>query len=97
MEKVLIDGKNYEVIKNHRDALDIADLEGKITEYFDNFDYILGDYAYGKVRLKGFNEKNNKHFKPINDYAKIDEYIKTNCAYDCRYFILKALSVEKNK
>lgn len=62
--------------KNYRDALNIADLEGKITDYFANFDYILGDYAYGKVRLKGFNEKGNTNFKPINDYAKIDEYIK---------------------
>ena len=89
MANVIIDGKEYEVVKNYRDALDVADLEGKITEYFDNFDYILGDYAYGKVRLKGFNEKGNKYYKPINDYAKIADYIKNNCAYDCRYFILK--------
>ena len=97
MENIVIDGKRYEVIKNYRDALNVSDLEGKITDYFDSFDYILGDYAYGKVRLKGFNEKGNKNFKPINDYLKIDEYIKENCAFDCRYFILKALSVEKNK
>ena len=97
MEIVVIDGKRYEVIKNYRDALNVSDLEGKITDYFFNFDYILGDYAYGKVRLKGFNEKGNRNFKPINDYSKIDEYIKENCAFDCRYFILKVLSVEKNK
>ena len=97
MENIVIDGKRYEVIKNYRDALNVSDLEDKITDYFDSFDYILGDYAYGKVRLKGFNEKGNKNFKPINDYLKIDEYIKENCAFDCRYFILKALSVEKNK
>ncbi len=95
MDKVLIDGREYEVIKNYRDALNVYDLEGKITEYFYDFDYILGDYAYGKVRLKGFNERNNKHYKAINDYAKINDYIKNNCAYDCRYFILKKLLVEK--
>lgn len=95
MDSIIIDGKQYEVIKNYRDALNGADLEGKITDYFDSFDYILGDYAYGKVRLKGFNEKENKNFKEINDYAKIGEYIEKNCAYDCRYFILKRLPVEK--
>ena len=94
MESVIIDNKKYEIIKNYRDAFVLEDLEGKITDYFDNFDYILGDYAYGKVRLKGFNEKNNKNFKPINDYSKIDDYINNNCAYECKHFILKRI-VEK--
>lgn len=89
--EVIIDNKKYEVIKNYKDAFNTQDLEGKITEYYDNFDYILGDYAYGKVRLKGFNDKNNKHYKPLNDYKKIDEYIKTYCAYECKYFILKKI------
>lgn len=87
--EVIIDNKKYEVIKNEKDALDVSDLEGKITEYYDSFDYILGDYAYGKVRLKGFNDKNNKYFKPENDIQKVDDYIENYCAYGCKYFILK--------
>ena len=93
---VVIDEKKYELINDYRDCFDVSDLEGKITDYFDSFDYIFGDYAYGKVRLKGFNDKSNKNFKPINDYSKIDKYIKENCAYNCRYFILKRLGdIEK--
>ena len=71
MEIVVIDDKKYEVMENVKDALNIEDLEGKITEYYDGFDYILGDYAYGKVRLKGFNDKDNKYFKAINYINKI--------------------------
>ena len=87
--EIKIDNKTYEVVKNVKDALNIEDLEGKITDYYDGFDYILGDYAYGKVRLKGFNDKSNKNFKPVNDISKVDEYIKNCCAYGCKYFILK--------
>ena len=47
------------------------------------------------LRLKGFNDKSNKNFKTINDIAKIDEYIKNNCAFECRHFILKAIDIEK--
>lgn len=93
--EVLIDNKEYEVIRNYNDALNIEDLQDKITDYYDDFDYILGDYAYGKVRLKGFNTKENKNFKPINDYAKVDEYIENYCAYGCKYFILKRIVKEK--
>ena len=93
--EIIIDNKKYEVVENYRDAIDKDDLEGKITDYYDNFDYILGDYAYGKVRLKGFNEKKNKNFKKINDYSYIKEYIKKYCAYECKYFILKAIEKER--
>ena len=35
------------------------------------------------------------HMLHNNDYSKIDDYIKNNCAYDCRYFIIKRV-VEKD-
>ncbi|MEG1506577.1 MAG: YutD-like domain-containing protein [Bacilli bacterium] len=89
MENIKINEKVYTVVENNRDAIDTEVLKEKITEYYDEFDYILGDYAYGKVRLKGFNEHTNKNFNSINDYSKIKDYIKNNCAYGCKYFILK--------
>lgn len=95
MKIVEVNSKKYEVIKDYRDALDIDEVNDKLTDYFKSFDYILGDYAYGKLRLKGFNDKSNKNFKTINDIAKIDEYIKNNCAFECRHFILKAIDIEK--
>ena len=92
--KIIINDITYEVIKNEKDAIEEELLKEKITEYFNSFDYILGDWAYGKVRLKGFNDKGNKNYKSINDYKNIDKYIKDNCAYGCRYFILKKIEKE---
>ncbi len=79
----------YEVIENHDAEIDQELLKEMVTDYFATYDYILGDYAYGKLRLKGFNEKNNKNYKKINDYAFVHDYIKKYCAYGCKYFILK--------
>ena len=62
---IKINNIEYDVIKNVKDAINVEDLETCLTDYFDSFDYILGDYAYGKLRLKGFNNKENKNFKPI--------------------------------
>lgn len=87
--KITINDIIYEVIKNEKDAIDEDVLKEKITEYFDGFNYILGDWAYGKLRLKGFNDKDNKNFKNINDIKNVEEYIEKYCAYGCRYFILK--------
>lgn len=89
MKTIKINEKEFEIIEDYREALDKNELESKLTEYFDDYDYILGDWAYGKLRLKGFCTNENKLFKDINDYSKIEKYIKDNCAYNCRYFILK--------
>lgn len=91
----VINGKKYLLVKNYRDAFNEEELLEKLTDYFEKFDYVLGDYAYGKLRLKGFNNKNNEDYKSINDYANIDEYISTYCAYGCRYFILQKMIEKK--
>ena len=92
---ITIDEKQYEIVENSRDALDMDALKEKLTEYFDNFDYIVGDWAYGKLRLKGFCDKSNKQFSKINDYRKVQDYIQKYCAYGCKYFIIKRVTIDK--
>lgn len=89
--KITINDITYEVIKNEKDALDEELLKEKITDYFDDFDYIVGDWAYCKLRLKGFNDKSSKNYKSINDYENVDKYLKDYCAYGCKHFILKKI------
>lgn len=82
-------GNKYILQENYNDCFKEEEFISKCTEYFKDYDYIVGDMAYGKLRLKGFNEKNNKYFNKINDYGKVKDYIKDNCAYGCKYFIIK--------
>ncbi len=89
MQKYKIENNDYELIKNYKNAFDYEAIKEKYTEYFEDYDYILGDWSYGKLRLKGFCDKTNPKFKDINDIEKAEEYIKINGAYDCKYFILK--------
>lgn len=89
MKKITINDKEYEVVENYNDAIDVELLQEKITDYFDGFDYIVGDWAYGKLRLKGFYNKDNKKVNKINNIEDLDKYIKENCAYDCKYFLLE--------
>lgn len=91
MKYAIINDTNYELKTNYKDAYDIDDIINKMTDYFNDFDYIVGDYAYGKLRLKGFCNKENANFKEINDISKLDMYIKDFCAYDCRYFVLEKI------
>ena len=91
MEVITVNNRKYQVLTNYKDGINIEALEEKITEYFDDFDYIVGDIAYGKLRLKGFNSKTNKNFKELNDVDKVEDYIKKNCAYGCRWFMISEI------
>ena len=76
MKKVEINGQEYEVVENIGDWIDINELKEKITEYFDDFDYIFGDYSYEKVRLKGYNDASNKKVNKINNIKGLENYKK---------------------
>ena len=90
-----IAGVKYTIIRNVKEAFDVKLLEGYFTDYFHDFDYILGDFAYGKLRLKGFNSKENVNFKPYNDIDTLDDYLKNNCAFGCRYFVISKVKCLK--
>lgn len=80
----------YEVVKNYRDGFDAEAVKEKATDYFKEFDYIFGDWAYGKLRLKGFYKRDHRDkVKSINNIDNLDKHIKDNCAFDCRYFLLE--------
>lgn len=89
MKKIVINDISYEVVKENGDAIDIELLSEKITDYFNEFDYIVGDWAYGKVRLKGFYESDNKKCSKINDIKSLEDYINNSCAYGCKWFLIK--------
>ena len=89
--KIVINDIEYKLIENYRDCFDLNEIKEKMadTDYFDNYDYILGDYAYDKLRLKGFYSKDNKNANKINNYDNIKEYINNYCSYGCKYYILE--------
>ena len=91
---IKVEDNEYKLIENYSDGYDDDMFKEKYTSYFENYDYIVGDIAYSKLRLKGFNKKTNKNFNKINDFKNVEKYIKNNCAYECKYFILEKINTK---
>ena len=91
MKTIEVEGNKYKIVKDYRDAFDEELFREKYTSFFEGYDYIVGDYAYGKLRLKGFYDDKNNKASNINKYSRVDKYIEENCAYGCKYFIAKKL------
>ncbi len=89
--KIEIENHKYELIKNYKEAFNQEEFTERYTDYFYDYDYIVGDIAYGKLRLKGFCDEKNKKVNKINNYKNVNQYLKNNCANDCKHFILKKI------
>lgn len=87
--EIEVNNQKYELIKNYKDAFEKEEFLEKCTDYFYDYDYIVGDIAYGKLRLKGFYDETSKKVKKINNFKNVDDYIKNYCATDCKYYIVK--------
>ena len=94
MKKIIVNGCEYELIKNYKDAFNENDFLNRCTDYFYDYDYIVGDIAYSKLRLKGFYDEKNKNVNKINNFKDVPKYLTKNCAVDCKHFILKKVSKE---
>ncbi len=88
---VEIDKYKYKIIREKNECFNIDEIKKLYTDYFEKYDYILGDYSYDKLRLKGFCDKTNEIFNNINDINKVDEYIENYCSYKANYFLLKKI------
>lgn len=89
MECVKTDKNEYEIIKDYKNGYNKEEFTNKCTDYFDDFDYVVGDWAYGKLRLKGFYDDKSKKNTEINNFNNLDKYLSQNCAFDCAYFVAK--------
>ena len=89
MKKINIEDREYELIKNYNNGFDEELFKEKVTDYFYDYDYIVGDIAYNKLRMKGFYDSNNKNVSKINNYNDVEKYLINNCASDCKHFIVK--------
>lgn len=91
MKKIVLLENEYNIIKDDSDCFDFETVNSLATDYFKPYDYIFGDFSYGKLRLKGFYKDNSKNANKINKLSYLDEYIKDYCSYGCKYFLIEKI------
>lgn len=63
MKTIEVENNKYELIKDYKNAFDLDEFISHYTDFFEDYDYLLGDIAYSKLRLKGFYDEKNKKSK----------------------------------
>lgn len=86
---VEIQGKTYKVLEDKKNAFHEESFEARYADVLSKYDYIVGDWGYDQLRLKGFYD--DRHTKASYDtkISTLDDYLYEYCNFGCPYFILQ--------
>lgn len=89
---IQVGGKSYEVIYEHKNAWNPEVFRGRYSEILERYDYILGDWGYSQLRLKGFFRDNHGNSTKDTTLSGMMDYINEYCNFGCAYFVLEKVS-----
>ncbi|WP_076461279.1 YutD family protein [Limosilactobacillus caccae] len=83
-----LNGHPYELVKEYRDGFNADQLAARFSSILSKYDYIVGDWGYDQLRLKGFYSEDNPLYVPDQGVATIEDYLFEYCNFGCAYFII---------
>ena len=92
---ITIDRWDYEIITDYREAFKEEAFQERYSEILNKYDYILGDWGYGQLRLKGFFEDKNQKATYDTKVSTLQDYLYEYCNFGCAYFILRKIGPSK--
>ena len=79
----------YEVMEENRDGWNPEAFKERYSDILDKYDYIVGDWGYGQLRLRGFYSDANRKVPFEQRISALDEYLQEFCNFGCPYFVLQ--------
>lgn len=86
---IIAEGYTYEVIENVRDGFNEESFLARYSDILTKYDYIVGDWGYGQLRLKGFFDDKNQKSTYDTKISTLQDYLFEYCNFGCAYFIVK--------
>lgn len=89
-----LDGQHYRVIENVKEGFQEEKLNERYSDILKKYDFIVGDWGYDQLRLKGF--YHDKHKKATFDarIGLLDDYLYEYCNFGCAYFVLEKVNAK---
>lgn len=90
-----ISGKVYELIYENKNGWNPDAFRERYSEVLDRYDYIVGDWGYSQLRLKGFLKDNHAKATKDSSFSSLSDYINEYCNFGCAYFVLEKVGVSR--
>lgn len=88
---ICIQNHCFELIQDVRNGFNEEAFKARYSEILNKYDFIVGDWGYNQLRLKGFFNNDNQKATYDTKISTLDEYIYEYCNFGCAYFVLKKI------
>ncbi|MPQ24248.1 YutD family protein [Bacillus paralicheniformis] len=88
---IVVQNAVFEVVKDVKNGFNEEAFKARYSDILNKYDYIVGDWGYSQLRLKGFFDDQNQKATFDTKISTLDEYIYEYCNFGCAYFVLKRL------
>jgi uncharacterized protein YutD len=88
---IQIANKTYELVTEHKNAWNFEVFSDRFSDVLERYDYIVGDWGYNQLRLRGFFKENHPKVTKESSIAYLEDYLNEYCNFGCAYFIIEKL------
>jgi uncharacterized protein YutD len=93
----MIGSCKYQLVTNYREGFNAERLGERFSEVLAKYDYIVGDWGYEQLRLKGFFDVNNRKSLPDQRIDTLEDYLYEFCNFGCAYFVIQRIGGKREK
>lgn len=84
----------YELVANHNSAFNKAELADRFNSYYSKFDYLVGDWGFEQLRLRGF-YANERNVPGESKIEALEDFLVEKANLGGAYFVLHNLEVRQ--
>lgn len=88
---ILINGNTYEIVEDHKSGFNEEAFKARYSEILNKYDYIVGDWGYDQLRLRGFFDDQNQRATFDTKISTLTEYLYEYCNFGCAYFVVQKM------
>ncbi|GAD12770.1 hypothetical protein GBL_0987 [Geobacillus kaustophilus GBlys] len=76
-------------MENVKNAFNEEAFRARYADILAKYDYIVGDWGYNQLRLRGFFDDHNQKATYDTKISTLSEYLYEYCNFGCAYFVLR--------
>ena len=88
---VTINNLQFELVEEYREGFKEDAFKARYSEILNKYDYIVGDWGYGQLRLRGFFDDQNHKSSYDTKISTLTEYLYEFCNFGCPYFVVRRI------